>query len=212
MSVPVLYSFRRCPYAMRARLAIVSSGCTVELREVLLRNKPDDMLLHSSKGEVPVLLTEVGVIEQSLEIMQWALAINDPRGWLSDAERNSQSLELIQINDDHFKQHLDHYKYADRFPEHSSAFYRQQGEQFLQQLDQRLQQHQYLCGEQESLADTAIFPFIRQFAFVDYDWFKESPYAALRTWLEAGLNSALFETAMVKHPPWAPGDTEVLFP
>lgn len=206
---PILYSFRRCPYAMRARLAIAAAGIPVELREVQLRNKPDAMLTASPKGTVPVLVLENSqVIDESLDIMQWALTINDPDDWRA-TERRAQA--LIARNDGDFKMYLDRYKYADRYPEHPSGFYRQQGELFLATLEQLLRQNVFLCGPQFSLADAAIAPFIRQFAAVDNDWFRAAPYPALRAWLQQFLDSALFNHIMQQYLPWEPNAPAVIF-
>jgi len=158
-SIPILYSFRRCPYAIRARLAIKISGIKVELREILLKDKPKEMLEISPKGTVPVLLLPDDlVIDESREIMMWALTQNDPENWLESIDKSNS---LIDQNDNEFKPHLDHYKYADRFPEYSKENYREQTNAFLKQLDQRLNESRYLISDKISLADMAIFPFIR---------------------------------------------------
>jgi glutathione S-transferase len=208
---PIFYSFRRCPYAIRARLALASAGIVVELREVELRNKPEAMLAVSAKATVPVLvLNDGGVIDESLDIMRWALAHNDPDHWiertcLQDAE------QLIRINDGEFKYYLDRYKYADRYPEYTVQYYRQQGESFLAQLEKRLNQNPFLCGAHFSLADAAILPFIRQFAAVDSDWFESMPYPAIKRWLNEFIASGLFVKVMSKHLPWQPEDPLLLF-
>lgn len=209
MPLPILYSFRRCPYAMRARVALLYAGCRVELREVSLKSKPAEMLARSAKGTVPVLITSAGtVLEESLEIMHWALANNDPDNWLlSNVPAGyEQAIELIQENDQVFKKHLDRYKYAVRHPEHSLEHYRAQGEEFLARLEGRLTAQPYLLGQQLSLADIAIAPFIRQFSQVDCAWFEQSPYPQLRRWLDEFLQSALFTSAMRKYPLWQPGE------
>lgn len=208
---PIFYSFRRCPYAMRARLAIAIAGLTVELREVELRNKPEAMLIASPKGTVPVLQLENGdAIDESLDIMYWALRRNDPECWLesvwlADAE------QLIRRNDGEFKYYLDRYKYADRYPEYSLLYYRQQGESFLAELERRLIQSPYLSGDHFALADAAIAPFIRQFVAVDPAWFEESPYTALKRWLSKFVSSELFGAVMNPYQPWKPGDPPLLF-
>jgi glutathione S-transferase len=196
---PILYSYRRCPYAMRARMAIWAANIQVEVREISLREKPAHLLQISPKGTVPVLqLPDGTVLEQSLDIMQWVLVQSDPQGWLNaDPEAVNA---LITINDGDFKKALDRYKYPDRYPEHTQAFYREQGEQFLQRLEAALEQHDYLLGDSASMADVAIFPFIRQFAAVDPEWFASSPYPKLRIWLEGWLESALFAEVMQKFP------------
>ena len=201
-TLPILYSFRRCPYAMRARLAIAYSNVEVELREVELRNKPQAMLLISPKATVPVLQLEDGrVLDESLDIMFWALQQNDVEQWLKAVNLN-HAQALIQRNDEQFKYYLDRYKYADRYPAYSELYYRQQAELFLTDLEGLLTQSVFLCGEHFSLADAAILPFIRQFCAVDPLWFKDSPYPALRRWLNHFLASSLFERVMEKYPYW----------
>ena len=200
--LPILYSFRRCPYAMRARLAIAYANVAVELREVELRNKPQAMLLVSPKATVPVLQLENGrVLDESLDIMLWALQQNDPEHWLKAAGLD-HAKALIRGNDEPFKYYLDRYKYADRYPAYSELYYRQQGELFLADLESLLTQRTYLSGDQFSLADAAILPFIRQFCAVEPAWFKDSPYPALRQWLNDFLASSLFEQVMTKYPYW----------
>ncbi len=204
-TLPILYSFRRCPYAMRARLAIAYAGVAVELREVELRNKPQAMLLISPKATVPVLQLESGrVLDESLDIMLWALQQNDPEHWLNAAGLG-HAKALIQRNDEQFKYYLDRYKYADRYPAYSELYYRQQGELFLAELEDLLTQRAYLCGEYFSLADAALLPFIRQFCAVDPIWFKSSPYPLIRQWLNNFLASSLFEQVMTKYPCWQAG-------
>jgi len=199
MALHILYSYRRCPYAMRARMAIWAANIQVEVREISLREKPAHLLQISPKGTVPVLqLPDGTVLEQSLDIMHWALAQNDPQGWLN-AEPEAVNA-LITINDGDFKKALDRYKYPDRYPEHTQAFYREQGEEFLQRLETALVQHDYLLGDKPTMADVAIFPFIRQFAAVDAEWFASSAYPKLRVWIEGWLQSPLFEKVMQKFP------------
>ncbi len=218
---PVLYSFRRCPYAMRARLAIMASGLTVELREIVLKNKPETMLAISPKGTVPVLFVEneSKVIDESLDIMRWVLEQTDPQGFLPQAdtdratpdERIKHCDQLIQRNDKDFKPCLDRYKYADRYPDFSQQEYRQQGEVFLLELEERLQGNDYLLGDKASLADIAIMPFIRQFAHVDRRWFFKAPYPNLQRWLNNWLESPLFLSIMTKYQPWQEDDEITLF-
>ncbi len=208
-----LYSFRRCPYAMRARLALayaLDKG-SLELREVVLKDKPQALKALSPKATVPVLQLENGVvIDESLDIMRWALSINDKRDWLL-AEHQEETNALISLNDGDFKWALDHYKYADRH-EHSEEHYRKLGEEFLQKLELRLQNTAFLMGDNMSLADAAIFPFVRQFAHVNKSWFLSSEYSALITWLNFLLESDLFIGIMKKYNKWAPEDEAVLFP
>ena len=211
MPLPALYSFRRCPYAMRARMAIVYSGVTVELREVLLKNKPQCLLQASPKGTVPVLVMDNGqVIDESLDIMKWALNQHDPDYWLEPtADIVIKGQQLITENDGDFKTHLDHYKYADRYPQHSADFYRAQGEVFLNRLEQCLQHHPYLLTNSPGITDIAVFPFIRQFALVDRIWFQQAPYPRLQHWLQSLLDSLLFGRIMDKQVAWQPGQAPV---
>jgi len=193
-SLPILYSFRRCPYAIRARMALKYSGIAVEIREVKLSNKPQEMLNYSPKGTVPVLILSNGdVIDESLDIMLWAMSQHDPNNWQLEGFK-----QLIDENDSVFKQHLDKYKYSMRYPEHSTEYYRQQGEVFLQQLEQSLEKHKYLLCDQITIADVAIFPFIRQYAHVDKQWFDQTPYRQLQTWFDEFLQSDLFNAVMKK--------------
>lgn len=202
MAEPVLYSFRRCPYAMRARLALDVSETPVEHREVLLRDKPAAMLEASPKGTVPVLVLEDGrVLDESLDIMRWALAARDPQNWLGSA---TESQDLIATNDGPFKHHLDRYKYAVRYDDADPVFHREEALACLQELENRLARHANLCGDQMSLADAAIFPFVRQFANADNTWFDEQPIPRIRMWLCAHLASQRFERIMSKHPLWVP--------
>jgi glutathione S-transferase len=206
MVLPVLYSFRRCPYAMRARLAVKRSGVAVELREVVLRDKPAEMIACSPKATVPVLVLANGsVIDESYDIMNWALAQNDPDGWLQVAPEALDS--LVAWNDLEFKSNLDQYKYAEQHPGRTAVEYRTDGEQFLQELDRRLQSSSCLLSESLSIADMAIVPFVRQFANVDADWFASSSYRALRAWLKRITQSELFESIMDKYPAWKAGDS-----
>ncbi|MCF6192979.1 MAG: glutathione S-transferase [Kangiellaceae bacterium] len=201
-NLPILYSFRRCPYAMRARLAVEASGVKVELREILLRDKPVQMTSVSDKGTVPVLILPDGkVIDESLDIMCWALEQNDPKNLLTaGSERNIDT--LIETNDFHFKPKLDKYKYAVRFPEKSAEEYREDCEFFLAELDDQLKSTRYLLGIHLSIADLAIFPFIRQFASVDSNWFENTEFVCLKNWLKACVDSVEFQRVMKKYQPW----------
>ena len=195
MRLPLLYTFRRCPYAIRARLAIAAAGVTVEEVEVSLRAKPQAMLDLSPKGTVPVLqLLDGRVLEQSVEIMHWALTQTDPSAWLDVP--NDEACALLAINDGAFKQALDGYKYPHRFPSQLAADYRQAGEVFLRSLEVRLSAHRQLFGDQPRWIDAAVFPFVRQFAAVDPVWFHAAPYPALREWLQRWLDAPLFEQVM----------------
>ncbi|WP_063661359.1 glutathione S-transferase [Aliivibrio fischeri] len=203
-----LYSFRRCPYAMRARLGIVQSNKTVHLREIILKNKPEAMLQASPKGTVPVLITNKGkVIDESLDIMKWAL-----EGSELLLSATNEMFQLIRENDDIFKSWLDKYKYADRYPDYSEIYYREQGELFLNKLEQRLTTSPMLFSKQYSFADLAILPFIRQFAFVDIHWFRQSKYKNLQRWLFQFIESELFNSIMNKYPTWLGSHQEFIFP
>lgn len=195
---PTLYTFRRCPYAIRARLAIQVSGTHVAEIEVKLSDKPAAMLTLSPKGTVPVLqLADGTVIDESLDIMRWALKQHDPDGWLAADDKNSTA--LIEINDTDFKRALNCYKYPDRYPAKSQQHYRDvDAALFLSALESRLCQQRYLCGDNITLTDAAIFPFVRQFAAVDSEWFNASTYMALRRWHDTWLASALFQQVMKK--------------
>jgi glutathione S-transferase len=210
--LPVLYSFRRCPFAMRARLALYASGAEVELREVSLRDKPANMLAASPKGSVPVLLlTDGQVIDESWDIMLWALNQRDPDGWLGEHDSHlDAAIRLIGENDTTFKYQLDRYKYPDRYPEYPQSHYRSEAEFFLLKLESRLDASRFLLGDAWSVADAAIIPFIRQFAGVDKGWFAQSHYPAMQRWLKEFLDSAVFMAVMEKYSIWHPGDPPVI--
>ena len=195
-----LYSFRRCPYAMRARMTLRYSGVAVSIVEVSLKAKPAEMLALSSKGTVPVLNVDGQVIDESLAIMHWALAQNDPQDWLlkDDPVGQQHIAGLIEENDQVFKVHLNRYKYAERYPEQPMEFYRAEGEVFLRRLDELLEGRDYLLAEHPSLADVALMPFVRQFAHVDREWFGQTPYRRLQAWLQRFLDSELFIGVMQK--------------
>ena len=199
--LPILYSFRRCPYAIRARMAIAYASINLEIREVSLANKPPEMTHISPKGTVPVLQLDNRIIDESIEVMAWALEQSDPDNWLAlDLQQQQQT--LIEENDNSFKAWLDKYKYWDRFPEQSQQAYRGQAENFISKLDKNLNEQRYLLGNKICVADMAIFPFIRQFAFVDKDWFDQTNYLGLQRWLGEILDSPLFTQVMKKHSVW----------
>ena len=198
MTEAVLYSFRRCPYAMRARMALKISGAQYEHREVVLRDKPPEMLEVSPKGTVPVLVTRDGeVLEESLDIMRWALAQRDPEGWL---ER--KDADLLAANDGPFKHHLDRYKYATRYEDVDPEEHGEKAVAILRGLDERLERSAYLCGAERGFADIAIFPFVRQFRNADRDWFATRQLPNVSRWLETLLDSDLFASIMAKHDQW----------
>lgn len=200
MALPILYSYRRCPYAMRARMALKQAAIEVEIREISLHEKPAHMLQVSPKGTVPVLvLTDGTVIEQSLEIMQWAL-IEHALQTCIHVDAGASALALISENDNAFKRALDAYKYPERYPNKTQMQHRADGEFFLQKLENLLQLNIYLFSSTPSLADIAIFPFVRQFASVDTSWFETAPYLKLRIWLRTLVESKLFVSIMEKQP------------
>lgn len=206
---PVLYSFRRCPYAMRARMALWVAGVSVELREVKLAAKPPELLAASPKGTVPVLVLADGqVIDESLDIMRRALAQSDPEGWLA-----GDDAALIAANDGPFKHHLDRAKYPGRYEEEEDGTtdHRAAALALLAPLEARLADAPYLCGPSRTLTDIALFPFIRQFAAIDPAWFAAQPLPRLQAWLEGLLASDLFAAVMPKFAPWQEGDAPVLF-
>lgn len=212
--IPILYSFRRCPYAMRARLGLQSSRQTCELREIVLRDKPAEMLLASPKGTVPVLVFPNGdVIEESLDIMLWALNKNDPENWLSPQSGTLENmLDLINRCEREFKGHLDRYKYAPRYEGADPIAHRTLAESYLNELNTMLTKSNFLFGAQRSLADMAIAPFIRQFANVDRTWFDQTDYPQLKTWLTEFLDSPRFKSILTKYPLWTAGDPVTYFP
>lgn len=208
-NMPILYSFRRCPYAMRARLAIRSAGVQVELREVKLANKPAQLIAASPKASVPVMILPDGrVVDESLDIMYWVL---QDHGMLKNTVSPDDVRALITRNDTEFKHTLDRYKYFERYPEQTRADYQEQGLCFLTTLEQRLTQNTYLFGEAQSVADLAIFPFVRQFAHVDQTWFYQTNLTHLQNWLQNHLEGELFLSVMGKYVPWCEGDEVVIF-
>lgn len=208
LSLPILYSFRRCPYAIRARMVLAYAGVSVEHREVLLARKPAAMLEVSRKATVPVLVLPDGrVIDESLDVMRWALAQHDPKNWRA-AANTPLADSLIANNDGPFKYWLDRYKYADRYPDRSPQEYLSEAMPYLATLEQTLGASRFLAGDSPGFLDVAIFPFVRQFAAVDEASFRALGYAQLLRWLEGLLQSALFLQVMEKHPLWEPPTTE----
>ncbi|SDR35555.1 glutathione S-transferase [Pseudovibrio sp. Tun.PSC04-5.I4] len=213
--LPILYSFRRCPYAIRARLGLVASGISVALREIVLRNKPAHMLEISPKGTVPVLqLNDGTVIEESLEIMLWALQHNDPQNWLKPESGSlEEMLDLIEEIDGEFKRNLDRYKYATRYEEADPDEHYALAINELSKLSERLEKTTYLFGRGPSLADQALFPFIRQFANSDKDRFISQAPKAVQTWLTNRIEQPDFAVVFgTKWKPWSPEDDLVVFP
>ena len=211
---PVLYTFRRCPYAMRARLALAASGTVCVAREVVLAQKPQALLQASPKGTVPVLMLPDGtVLEQSLDIMLWALQRNDPEQWLAATEHDrAAALQLIAQCDGDFKAALDRYKYPNRYALTDGLAHRAIGAQFLQALDTCLGLQPYLSGPQFGLADAAIAPFVRQFAHTDAQWFADQTWSHLQQWLTAFETSSRYLQVMEKFPKWNDDQQAVFFP
>lgn len=198
---PILYSYRRCPYAMRARMALKYAGIELEHREIELRNKPQSMLDASPKGTVPVLLINRLVLDQSLDIMRWAIEQSDPDGWGNVDDEIAQI--WIEKNDGPFKVLLDQYKYPNRHPELASKAVLDEALQLmLLPMEKALQDSPYLLGSKMTLVDIAIFPFIRQFSMVDIERFNQLPIPATKGWLKQHLESQLFNSVMHKHPTW----------
>ena len=196
--LPILYTFRRCPYAIRARMTLSYAGICTKQYEVDLKNKPSELITISPKATVPVLVLENGqVIDQSLDIIKWALGQSDPEGWMTK-ELEKKCDELIYLNDHHFKPILDNYKYPQKADIKDLGYYRAQAKNYLEQLNTLLMQHKYLLANHITFADVAIFPFIRQFYKVDESWFAESDYTFLTIWLNYFLNSELFLGVMTK--------------
>lgn len=226
--LPILYSLRNCPYAMRARLAIYASEQSVRLRDIVLSNKPDEMLTVSPKGTVPVLVLTGNmalstdkrpsndtdeVIDESLSIMLWAFSQNDPDDYLVQATPNARTkmLKVINLFDNDFKHHLEQYRSAKRYHEPTLKQHRQVCERYLEELESRLEQHAYLESDKPSLLDLALMPYIRQFARVERQWYLQSPYPQLRQWLNRYLQSKMFSKVMAQHPLWLDTQEEVIF-
>lgn len=211
MNTPVLYSFRRCPYCMRAHMALKKAGIKVELREVKLSDMPEEAIKISPKATVPILVLPDGsFIDESWDIVKWALDQNDPDKWLGDEKEYLLDVEmLVETNDFSFKKDLDHYKYADRYPEQSELEYRQACEEFIEELEEMLTDNRYLLTDRLTAADISVFSFVRQFSMVDKAWFDQSPYPKVRHWLDEIVNSEFFQSVFQKHEIWQTGDTAI---
>ena len=210
-NLPILYSFRRCPYAMRARMAIHASGQKCELREVLLRDKPPSMLAYSAKGTVPVLILQDGkIIDESLDVIDWALNLNDPDDWQRSKDKE-KTKELIKINDGEFKYHLDRYKYSKRYDNEDPEFHRKKCLKFIESINNELNNSEYIFDDNISYADIVLLPFIRQFRIADIEWFDSLPYDNLKKWLSSFLNSSLLNSIMKKYDLWKEGDKSIIF-
>ena len=218
--LPILYSLRRCPYAMRARLGILLANQQVLIREIVTKDKPEELLKCSPKGTVPVLVLPDGkIIEQSLQVMVWALELNDPQNLLrkSDDEVYHDVFELIEENDNTFIGHLEQYRAAVRYHNEDLVDRRALCEEFLTKLEARLKQgsgypkKSYLFGDTPSVADYAIVPFISQFARVEKKWFNQSHYIGIQTWLRSILDSALYSKTMKAYPLWNESKQNMVF-
>jgi len=212
-ALPILYSFRRCPYAIRARLALCQAGVPVELREVDLKQKPAALLAVSPQATVPVLDAGPGrVLTQSLDIMRWALSQADDARWLQAGDRPTPR-RLVATTDSDFKHWLDRYKYAERYPERGPDAYRDEGVRCLiDPLETALRSTGHLGGDGPCWADAAVFPLVRQFAAVDAAWWAAAPWPATRQWLTRWQGSPLFAACMHRYPLWQPGDPPRRFP
>lgn len=213
-NLPILYSLRNCPYAMRSRMAIYKSQQTVLLRDIVLSNKPPEMVHASPKGTVPVLVFDNGnVLEESFDIMLWALKTTDPHNLLHGEQPKllADMFALIYIFDHEFKDCLNKYRCAQRYREPNVEQCRLVCEHYIQQLETRLSTHQFLVSNNESLADIAIMPFIRQFAKVERQWYLQAPYPRVRKWLNQYLQGKMFSKVMTKYPLWIDHNEEVLF-
>ena len=200
MKLPILYSFRRCPYAMRARMALYHSKINYEHREILLRNRPEKLYQLSPKGTVPVLELPSGdVIDESFDIMKWALSINDPEMWFD--QNSEEQVDLIKLNDDKFKKWLDKYKYHVRFPEYPLEYYRKECEKILDIYEDRLKDKSFFFGATISLADIAVMPFIRQFSNVDIGYFNNR-FTFLSKWKQSLISLEIFSKMMNKFEIW----------
>ena len=211
MTTPILYSFRRCPYCMRAHMALKNAGIKIELREVELKNMPQQLLDLSPDATVPVLqLSDDEVMTESWDIVKWALSQHDPENWSgNDNEYFLDAEILIETNDYSFKLDLDHYKYADRHPEQTQEQYRIACETFIEELEDMLSDKRYLLADKISLADIGVFPFVRQFSLVDKDWFEQSDYPAVRNWLQQLIDTDLFQHVFQKHELWQANDSVI---
>jgi glutathione S-transferase len=209
-ALPILYSFRRCPYAMRARLALAISEQPCELREVELRNRPEELREVSPKATVPVVVLPEGrILDESFEIMLWTLQKHDPEGWLAKESLTATTM-LVARCESEFKPHLDRYKYTNRYEGIDSEEHRELASHYLRALEDQLAKTKYLFGSKRTLADMAIAPFVRQFAFADRDWFDEQSWTHLRAWLDEFIATPLFEGVMTKRAKWEPGSTPLI--
>lgn len=223
MNKPILYSLQHCPYAMRARMGLLMAKQQVMLRAITMKNKPEEMLKVSPKGTVPVLvltdetLSNTVVIDESLDIMVWALQQNDPEDLLhkDNPEDLLEMLELVKRNDKEFKPQLEIYKKSKRFRTGTEVEERQKCEIFIAELEQRLSRRNLeencFVGNKPGLIDYALIPFVRQFSRVNKAWFKQAPYPLLREWIQQQMQTRLYAKAMEKYPLWLDEYEECLF-
>ena len=192
-------------------MAIHISGQKCELREVLLRDKPPSMLEYSAKGTVPVLILQDGkVIDESLDVIDWALNLNDPDNWQRSKD-TKKTKELIKINDGEFKYHLDRYKYSKRYDNEDPEFHRKKCLKFIESVNNELNNSKYIFDDNISYADIVVLPFIRQFRIADIEWFDSLPYDNLKKWLSSFLDSSLLNSIMKKYDLWQEGDSLIIF-
>jgi glutathione S-transferase len=221
-TLPVLYSLQHCPYAMRARMGLLMAQQQVLLRPVKLKDKPKEMLNVSPKGTVPVLVfpdehneysTHSKVIDESLDIMLWALQQNDPEDLLhkDNPEDLNEMLELVKRNDKEFKPQLEIYKKSKRFRTGKEVEERQKCEVFIAELEERLANQNFFVGRKPSLIDYVLIPFVRQFSRVNKAWFKQAPYPLLRNWIEQQMQTRLYAKTMEKYPLWLDDFEECVF-
>ena len=207
-SPPIFYSFRRCPYAMRARLSLVISKTRVELREVYLKEKPKEFLVSSVSATVPCMVTQEKIIDESLDIMLWVLKKNDPQNWL---KMPKIGFDLIKENDGPFKHYLDKTKYHSRYPEINPEESRKKASVFLIKLE-NIMDNNYLFGNDPSLADMAILPFVRQFANTDFEWFEKQNWPNVKKWLNTFISSEIFNRIQIKYDKWSNLSKPQFFP
>ncbi len=209
-SASILYSFRRCPYAIRARMMLAACGMSVVIREIKLSDKPDSLLFVSSKATVPLLLLSDGtIIEESMDIMLWAQLVGNRNPWTGHCV---ESEDLIRESDGEFKYWLDRYKYADRYPTLSREWLREKTLPFIERLEGLLKHSTFLGGTIADITDVALFPFVRQWAAIEPEWLPNSSYTELNAWLKAWQKDQYFLAAMRKYPIWIPDSVPVVFP
>ncbi len=212
MSLPILYSFRRCPYAIRARMALFASGVELEIREVALKARPEELRAISPKATVPVVLLPDGkVIDESSDIVGWALGLNDPEEWLPKPEEEAETRRLISLCDGEFKDHLNRYKYDTRYEGVDRDAERGMAESFVAEIEARKQGSGFILRDRPSLVDISVFSLLRQFARADLEWFQSTPYPLVKAWLADWEQATLFRAVMKKLKPWEPGGRTFLF-